>query len=100
MPTSRKLDNAYISISLVDDKEMLKLNSEHRGKDSPTDVLSFNIEEKMDDGKFYLGDIVVNSEQAARQAKEYDNSVEEEIAELVAHGMLHLLGVHHEHDDH
>ena len=100
MPTSRKLDNAYISISLVDDKEMLKLNSEHRGKDSPTDVLSFNIEEKMDDGKFYLGDIVVNSEQAARQAKEYDNSVEEEIAELVAHGMLHLLGIHHDHDDH
>ena len=100
MPTSRKLDNAYISIFLVDDKEMQKLNSQHRGKDSPTDVLSFNIEEKMDDGKFYLGDIVVNSEQAARQAKEYDNSVEEEIAELVAHGMLHLLGVHHEHDDH
>src|SRR3990167_1163473 len=98
MPTSRKLDNTYISISLVDDEEMRKLNSQHRGKDSPTDVLSFNIEEKMDDGKFYLGDIVVNSEQAARQAKEYDNSVEEEIAELVAHGMLHLLGIHHDHD--
>ena len=54
MPTSRKLDNTYISISLVDDEEMRKLNSQHRGKNSPTDVLSFNIEEKMDDGKFYL----------------------------------------------
>ena len=106
MPTSQSklspkdLKNAYISISLVSDKEIQELNSKHRGKDSPTDVLSFTIEEKMEDGNFYLGDIVVNYDQAQRQAKEYDNSTEEEISDLVAHGMLHLLGVHHDHDDH
>lgn len=94
------LKNAYVSISLVDDKKMQELNKKHRGKDYPTDVLSFHMEERDDEGRFYLGDLVVNFEQAERQAKEYDNSTEEEISELVGHGMLHLLGVHHEHDDH
>lgn len=92
--------NSYISVSLVDDKEIRELNKKHRDKDYATDVLSFNINEEMEDGRFYLGDIVVNKEQAERQAKDYDNSLEEEIADLVAHGMLHLLGVHHDGDDH
>jgi probable rRNA maturation factor len=43
-----------------------------------------------------LGDVVVNKEQAQRQCKEYGNSVEEEIADLVGHGVLHLLGIYHE----
>lgn len=93
-------NNAFVNISFVTDPEMKKLNKKHRGKDYATDVLSFNMDEKLDDGRYYLGDIVVNIEQAERQAKEYDNTVEEEISELVAHGMLHLQGVHHEGDDH
>ncbi len=91
--------NTHVSISIVGDDEMRKLNKEHLGRDYATDVLSFNVEEQTDQG-FYLGDIVVNKDQAERQAAEFDNSVEEEIAELVAHGMLHLMGVHHEGDEH
>lgn len=92
--------NSFVSISLVDDKEIRKLNKEYRDKDKVTDVLSFNIDEENEEGEYYLGDIVVNIEQAERQAEDYDNTVEEEISELVAHGMLHLMGVHHKGDEH
>ena len=91
--------NTHVSISIVGDDEMRKLNKERLGRDYATDVLSFNVEEQTEQG-FYLGDIVVNKDQAERQAMEFDNSLEEEIAELVAHGMLHLMGMHHEGDEH
>ena len=87
-------ENTFVNVSFVGDAEMQKLNKKYRGKDKTTDVLSFNINEEL-----HLGDIVVNIDQAKRQAGEYKNTLEEEIAELVAHGMLHLQGVHHEHDE-
>jgi len=89
----------FVSIKFSHDKEIAELNKKHLGKDYPTDVLSFNMDEKQEDGGHYLGDVVVNLDQAQRQAQEFGNSVEEEIAELVEHGVLHLLGVHHEGDD-
>ena len=94
------MKNSFVNISLVGDAEIKELNKKHRGKNYATDVLSFNINQKLDDGRFYLGDIVINVDQATKQAGEYGNTLEEEIAELVAHGMLHLQGVHHEGDDH
>jgi len=90
--------NTFISVFFTDDKEMRKMNKKYKGRDYPTDVLSFEIKEKQEDGSFYLGDIVVNKDQAKRQAGEYGNDFEEEISELVAHGVLHLLGVHHSED--
>jgi len=84
-----------ISVSLVGDDKMRELNKEHRGQDLVTDVLAFEIGEKAEDGKYFLGDVVVNKDQAARQADEYGNDLEHEIAELVEHGVLHLLGVEH-----
>ena len=84
-----------ISIKLSHDQEIRALNKKHLNKDLVTDVLSFNIDEISDD-KYYLGDVIVNIDQAKRQAKEYDNTLEEEISDLVQHGVLHLLGVHHE----
>ena len=86
----------YISVTISGDKEIQKLNKKYLKKDRPTDVLSFNINQEMKDGTFYLGDVVVNKEQAKRQAGKGKNGVEKEISELVAHGVLHLLGVHHE----
>ncbi len=90
--------NTFISVFFTDDKEMRKMNKKYMGRDYPTDVLSFEIKEKQEDGSFYLGDIVVNKDQAKRQAGEYGNDFEKEISELVAHGVLHLLGVHHSED--
>ncbi|HPD74260.1 MAG TPA: rRNA maturation RNase YbeY [bacterium] len=94
-----KLDKkTHISVFITNDAEMKKLNKDHLGRDYPTDVLSFEIKEKLEDGSLYLGDIVVNKDQAKRQCKEYGNDLEEEISELVGHGVLHLLGIHHDGD--
>lgn len=94
-----KKEDIYISFSIVGDKEMQKLNKKHLDRDYSTDVLSFPINEKNKDGTYYLGDVVVNREQAERQAQKYGNDLEHEIADLAAHGVLHLLGVHHEGDE-
>jgi probable rRNA maturation factor len=91
-------EKTFISIYITDDKEMKKLNKEYLNRDYTTDVLSFEIKDNQPDGTFYLGDVVVNKDQAKRQAKDYDNDLEEEISELVGHGVLHLLGIHHEGD--
>ena len=98
--SSRKIldKKAYISVFITDDKEMKNLNKEYLDRDYSTDVLSFEIMEKQEDGSLYIGDIVVNKDQARRQAKKYENDFEEEISELVGHGVLHLLGIHHEGD--
>jgi len=85
----------YISVSIVGDEEITKLSIEYRKKDSATDVLAFDINEKQEDGTYYLGDVVVNKKQAQRQCKKYGNSVEQEISDLVGHGVLHLLGIDH-----
>jgi probable rRNA maturation factor len=89
----------YVSVTLSNDSELKKMNKKYLDRDFTTDVLSFEINEKQEDGTLYLGDIVVNKDQAKRQAKDYDNSFEEEISDLVGHGILHLLGVHHDDDD-
>lgn len=85
----------YISVTLTGDSEIHALNKKHLNRDYPTDVLSFSINEKLEDGTFYLGDVIVSTECAEKQAKDYGNTKEEEIADLVAHGVLHLLGVDH-----
>jgi probable rRNA maturation factor len=99
MPKKLPKQKVYISVTITDDKDIHELNKKHLGRDYPTDVLSFNIGEDMEDGTFYLGDVVVNKEQAERQSREYGNDLEHEVSELVAHGVLHLLGVHHPGDE-
>ena len=89
----------FVNVSFVSDSEMKKLNKKYRGKEYSTDVLSFEVKEKTEDGRFYLGDVVINVDVVEKQAKEFGNTVEEEVAELTAHGMLHLQGVHHEGDE-
>jgi probable rRNA maturation factor len=86
-----------LSVSLVDDAEMRELNRKWRGKDAPTDVLAF----AQDDGEGpttpgLLGDVVVATETAARQASRRDEPLDHELATLVVHGILHLLGYDHE----
>lgn len=92
--------NSKVNVHIVGDEDIQKLNKIHMGKDYPTDVLSFNINEHLPTGEYYLGDIIVNIDEAERQMHEYGNSdVRKEIAQLVEHGMLHLMGIHHPHDD-
>jgi probable rRNA maturation factor len=83
------------TVAIVTDGAIRKLNSRYRGKDQPTDVLSFP---SGDDGQ-YLGDVVISANTAARQARDSGNPVQREIGELVIHGILHLFGYDHETDD-
>lgn len=92
-----------ISLTFVDNDEIHALNKEYRGKDSPTDVLSFpmfeNGEIEYDDETgepCALGDIVISLERADAQAKEYGHSLEREVGFLCVHSVLHLLGYDHE----
>lgn len=91
-----------VSVVLANDSYIHELNLEYRGKDCPTDVLSFALDEGEEpdivDGpeERLLGDIIISLETAARQAEEYSHSMERELAFLTVHGMLHLLGYDHE----
>jgi len=89
------MSDTFINVTITSDAEIQKLNREHLKHDYPTDVLSFNINETLPDGRFYLGDILVSRETAVKQAKKAGHSIEVEISELVAHGLLHLQGIHH-----
>ena len=90
-----ELNHWELSVMFCKDSFIHELNKQYRKIDSPTDVLSFEIGEEMGEGIFQLGEVAVNIDQAERQAKEYENDLEHEIAELVEHGTLHLLGVNH-----
>lgn len=104
--TSRALkatqaEAATLTIAFVSDRQMRELNRQWRGKTGTTDVLSFPAGEDEfanPDGS-NLGDIVISLEQAARQAGEHDLTVDEEIAQLILHGLLHLCGYDHETDN-
>jgi probable rRNA maturation factor len=109
----------HLAIELVDEARIRELNREHRGKDEPTDVLSFPIDEEPveggrspdsggsgpgdlpgepDDVPTLLGDIVICPSVAHRNAPEHAGTFDDELALLVVHGVLHLLGMDHVED--
>ncbi len=94
----RKRDQLLFTVSLINDEQMKKLNAKHRGIKHSTDVLSFEIKERLPKGE-WLGEVVVSKNYAKRQARELRHSFEEEVAFLVAHGVMHLLGIHHKGDE-
>jgi probable rRNA maturation factor len=92
-----------IAVHLVDDDAIRALNAEHRGIAAATDVLSFSLHDASNSAfvvppgqPVNLGDIVVSHPRAVAQAAEYGHSVDRELAYLVAHGVLHVLGYDHE----
>lgn len=92
------LSGCELSLSLVDDRAIRRLNRTWRNKDKATDVLSFPAGElpKGTPGPRPLGDVVISLDTAKRQAKEYGRTLESEMARYLAHGLLHLLGHDHE----
>lgn len=89
-------DNTEISITFVTNKKIQKINKEFRNIDKPTDVLSFPFDNSFKLPVQMLGDIVISTEKAEFQAQEYGHSLNREIAFLLVHGILHLLGYDHE----
>jgi probable rRNA maturation factor len=103
---STKEEDLELSLAVVGDGRMKKLNKLYRGKNKTTDVLAF--EEKSavgclekefiypPDGRQRLGEIVVCYPRAKKQARQKDHSLEKELTILLIHGMLHLMGYDHE----
>jgi probable rRNA maturation factor len=97
---------AEISIRLTDDDEVQALNRAYRGKDKPTNVLSFPLVQpdlfeglaNSDDGEVLLGDIVLSAGVCAAEAAEKQVPVATHATHLIVHGLLHLLGYDHQGD--
>ncbi|MEO1928426.1 MAG: rRNA maturation RNase YbeY [Nautiliaceae bacterium] len=90
------LTNKDIELILTTDEEIKKINTTYRNKNTPTDVLSFPLE---DMPGMPLGSIVISVDTAKRVANEINHSLDDEIKLLFIHGMLHLLGYDHETDN-
>ncbi len=84
-----------MTLVLTDDAGIRDLNARYRGIDAPTDVLAFPLHEADETGAVYLGDVVISFERAREQAPRFHNTLEPELARLIAHGLLHLLGHDH-----
>lgn len=95
-----KLRGAQVSIVLVGERAMRLLNERWRGKDRPTDVLSFSQREGEGGGLHpeVLGDVVICVPVARRQAQEAGHCLAAELDRLAVHGLLHLAGYRHEDD--
>lgn len=90
-----------VDIVFCDDKEIQELNANFRGKDKPTDVLSFALFADNPDENFIidnfisLGEVIISTETAKKQAEEREKNFNDEIYFLLSHGILHLLGFDH-----
>lgn len=88
---NRGIEN--ISIALVSEDEIKKLNKEYRGINSPTDVLSFENDSKLG---FGLGEVVICLQEVKKNAMINKSTFKKELAKILTHGILHLLGYNHE----
>ena len=94
--------NAEFSLIITGQKKIHELNKAYLGEDRPTDVLSFPMLTESDkgfvtapDGKKHLGEVIISYPQVVIQAEEHVHPAEREIAVLIIHGVLHLLGYDH-----
>lgn len=97
-------DDAEVSVSLVTSSEIRHINRDYRRNDAVTDVISFALEDEEDnlihaDALRTLGDIIISTERARQQARDYGHSYRRELLFLSLHGFLHLLGYDHEEAD-
>ena len=101
LESEERSDATEVSISFVDDAVIAELNEKYRGKEGPTDVLSFECdgcdeEPGTPEGAvFELGDVIIAPDVAERQTVEFATTFEEEISLLLVHGLLHLCGYDH-----
>lgn len=86
-----------VEVLLTGDRALRRLNKDFRGKDKPTDVLSFPTPAEIAD--HHAGDLAISLETAARQAETYGHTLRDEVRILLLHGLLHLSGEDHETDN-
>lgn len=88
---SEKKTRCHINLVFVDNEKIKQINTDFRLKNSETDVISFNYNEK----RYFGGDVFISVDAAKNNAKKYGVDFEQEILRLVAHGVLHVLGYNH-----
>jgi len=96
------LSTKEVELIITNDEAMKALNTEHRGKETSTDVLSFPMDAPFTEQSIFgmpLGSIVISEEYVKAKAKELGHTIQDELSLLFIHGMLHLLGFDHEADD-
>jgi probable rRNA maturation factor len=103
MLAAMRLTGAELSILLCGDATIHALNRDYRDKDRATDVLAFAMREGAPEHTLalhaaILGDVVISIDTAARQARAHGRGLEEDVTMLLAHGLLHLLGMDHRDD--
>ncbi len=93
--------DVYLSLLFTDNEKIQVINRDYRGKDSPTDVISFAyLETDGDIGPYNtLGDIIISLERVEEQAKEYNHNFKREFYYVLTHGILHLIGYDHIEDE-
>ena len=89
-------ETASFGVRLVSDREMQEINRQYRGRDAPTDVLSFPGGDSAEG--YHLGDVVISVPTARQQAESRGHSTQRELRLLLVHGVLHCLGHDHEVD--
>jgi len=95
---------AEVGLVIASGERVRELNRDYLGEDEPTDVLAFSVREGEDrfpfihppDGLLHLGEVIIAYPQAVTQAAEHGHPVEKELAILIIHGLLHLLGYEHD----
>ncbi len=85
-----------LSILFTDDSHMARLNERYRGKSGPTNVLAFPMGDPDDVDPRMMGDVVISTDTAEREARSLGETLEETVDRLLVHGLLHLLGFDHE----
>ena len=95
-----------LGLLIATEERVRQLNRDYRGIDEPTDVLAFSAREEVGtdlppfvqppDGVLHLGEVIISYPQAAIQAEEHQHSIKKELAILIIHGVLHLLGYEHD----
>lgn len=97
-----------VSLAFTDSETVQRLSRDYRKLDEPTDVLAFSLRDRPDanclfvmppDGVTHLGEVIISCPKAAEQARQQGYSSDRELALLIIHGMLHLLGYDHEQPD-
>ncbi len=98
------IGSAELGLMITGQEQVQELNRRYRGEDRSTDVLAFHMKSAKEetspfvappDGVLHLGEVVISCPQAAIQAQEHHHTVEKELAILIIHGVLHLLGYDH-----
>jgi probable rRNA maturation factor len=98
-----------MGLVIATEEKIKQLNRDYRGRDEPTDVLAFSAREEVGadlppfvpppDGVLHLGEVIISYPQATAQAEEHRHSIKRELAILIIHGVLHLLGYEHDKEE-